>query len=269
MEQMSLKPTYEQVRDGLPNKAAREQWREADLSLRHARQAMQDVHDDESLSEEGKREKAQRVVDKYAERVYGGYAEARKKAEAAAESSWRFSVPMPGDHKTLATTSMMDSSEMVAVQNEADSLARRIEGKSLQQLTHERSKNPRARGIKDAGNPKLDELRKAFDEAMSAVGLEGKVKGLAVKRLCEETGVPLDDVVDHRTQHHHDAYLDAQRSWAAVYSIPSGRGMVENPYDGNRRGDKRRIGTYGSANKAVVSGGKLQPFQKKRRPPWK
>jgi hypothetical protein len=118
--EQATRPTYEQIRDTLSNKAAREQWRVADLSMRHMRESMQDVHDDESLSLEGKRAAAQRVVDRYAQKISTSYEAARKKAEAAAETSWRFSVPMPGEGKTLATTNINDTTEMIAVQNEPD-----------------------------------------------------------------------------------------------------------------------------------------------------
>jgi ferric-dicitrate binding protein FerR (iron transport regulator) len=80
----------------------------------------------------------------------------------------------------------------------------------------------------------------------------------------------MDDVVDHhRADRHRRAYQDAERLENTAYSIPSGKNMAENPYEGNRRGGKRRVGTYGSANKAVLGSGKPQLFQKKRRPSWK
>lgn len=270
-ENMAVRPTYEQIRDGIPHKEARELWRDADRRVEYARRAMQQVHDDANLSEEGKREKTQRIIDSGAPKILASYEDARKKAEAAASSSWKFSIPMPGDHKTLATTRVQDSSEMIAVRNEADSLARRLEGKSLQELTRERSRNPRDKGVREAPSHRLDALRAEFDAAMADGGIEGKIKALAIKRLCDETGMPIDDVVDHhRNQRHRSAYADAERLEVAAHSIPSGRKMAENPYDGNRRGGKNRIGTYGSDNTAIVSSGKPQIFQQKRRkPPWK
>ena len=264
-----IRPTYEQVRDNIPHKEARQLWREADLRVAHARQAMQDVHDDESLSEEGKRAKARRIIDANAPKILKGYEEARKKVEPSAESSWRFSIPMP-DAKTLATTRVSDSSEMVAVQNEANALAMRLEGKSLQQLTRERTKNPRGKGIREAGSHRLSVLRAEFDAAMAEGGLEGKIKALGIKRFCDETGMPLDDVVDHhRTQRHRDAYADAERLEAALLSIPSGWGMVATPYGGDPRSSQKRVGTYASASKAVMSSGGERLFQKKRRPSWR
>jgi hypothetical protein len=265
-----IRPTYEQIRDGMPHKEARELWREADMRVEHTRRAMQDVHDDESLSEEGKREKAQRIIDTNAPKILKGYEDARKKVETSAESSWQFSIPMP-DGKALANTPVSDSSEMVAVQNEANTVAMRMEGKSLQELTKERSRNPRDKGMQEAGDSKLHTLRAEFGEPMQVGGVEGKVRALAVKRVCDAKGIRLDDVVDHhRTDRHHRAYQDAERYENAVPSIPNGRSMTQNPYDGKRRRGPSAIGTYSSGNKAMVSSGKPQIFQtKKRRPAWK
>jgi hypothetical protein len=89
--------------------------------------------------------------------------------------------------------------------------------------------------------------------------------------VCEAKGIRLDDVVDHqRADRHHRAYADAERYENAVHSIPNGRSMTQNPYDGKRRRGPSAIGTYSSGNKAMVSIGKPQIFQtKKRRPAWK
>ena len=89
-----IRPTYEQIRDGMPHKEACELWREADMRVEHTRRAMQDVHDDESLSEEGKREKAQRIIDANAPKILKGYEDARKKVQTSAESSWQSSLDL-------------------------------------------------------------------------------------------------------------------------------------------------------------------------------
>jgi rRNA maturation endonuclease Nob1 len=269
LAQRSLRPTYEQVRDASPHQEARQLWHEADVRVAHARQAMQAVRDDARLSEEGKREKAQRIADTNAPKILKGYEEARKKVETSAESAWRFSIPMP-DGKALANTRVSAASEMVAVQNEANALAMRVEGKSLHELTRERTKNPRGKGIREAGSHRLGVLQAEFASAMAEGGVEGRIKALAVKRLCDETGMPLDDVVDHhRTRRHRDAYADAERLKAALLSIPSGRGMVANPY-ADPRSSQKRVGTYTTrGNKALMSSGRERLFQKKRRSAWK
>jgi hypothetical protein len=147
----------------------------------------------------------------------------------------------------------------------------RMEGKSLQELTKERSRNPRDKGMQEAGDSKLHTLRAEFDEAMQVGGVEGKVRALAVKRVCDAKGIRLDDVVDHhRTDLHHRAYQDAERYENAVPSIPNGRSMTQNPYDDSkRRRGPSAIGTYSSSRKAMTGGGKPKIFRKKRRPAWK
>ncbi len=266
-----IRPSYEQARDSLPHPGVRDVWRNTDRRVEYTKQAMQDIHDDESLSEEGKREKAQRLIDTNAERIRKAYEEARTKTQNAAESSWRFSIPMPGDGKTLPTTQIKDSTEMLAVQMEASAIATRISGKSLQELTSEKAQQGGNKGIRQSSSHTLEALQAEFDAAMAASDVEGKIRGLAVKRVCDDMGIRIDDVVDHhRRQIHRNAYADAERFESALGTIPSGKRMAENPYDSKRQGGKGRIGTYDSGNKAMVSSGRPKLFKKaNRRRPWK
>jgi len=268
----AISPSYEEIREKTPHSGVREVWLEADRRTEDSRQALADIDADESLSVEGKRERAQRVVEKNAQQIEEGYADARKKTQVSAESSWRFSIPMP-DEKTLATTSVDDSSELLAVQNEANALATRITGSSLQQATRERSRNPRDKGVQPTASHAMDALRDEFSLAMETGGVVGKIKALAISKLCEEMGFDLNNVVDaHRKNLHRRAYQDAEALESATYAIPTGRGVVTNPWDskaGSRRGSKA-VGAYGSSNKAVAStGGREKLFAKKRRPSWK
>jgi hypothetical protein len=79
-----MRPIYEQIRDGMPHKEARELWREADMRVEHTRWLIQDVHDDESLSEEGKDEKAQRIIDasRFGVGTRSGSSERRRNGDA-------------------------------------------------------------------------------------------------------------------------------------------------------------------------------------------
>jgi hypothetical protein len=268
-----IRQSYEDVRDDLSHKEARALWRDGDRRKAYLRESMQAIHDDPNLSDEGKRDAAQHLIESNAPHILKGYEDARAKLEASAESSWKFSVPMPND-KTLATTAIADTSEMIAVQNEAGALAQRIEGKSLQALTQERSKDPRSRGIRGSSNHRLNELKAEFDSAMHTGGVEGRIKAFAIKRLCEAKGVSLDDVVDsHRRQSHRNAYRDAEVFERAYSTVPAslGRGLDTNPYDSRhgRRGAKA-VGAYSSGNRAVSSSGRPQLFAKKnRKRPWK
>jgi hypothetical protein len=266
-----IRQSYEDVRDQLSHTEARLAWRDADRQKSYLRAQMQLIHDDESLSDEGKRDAAQRLIDTNAPEISQAYEGARAKLESSAESSWKFSIPMPND-KTLATTSIADTSEMIAVQNEADSLAQRIEGKSLQAITQERSKDPRSKGIRGASNHTLKELQAEFDSAMHTGGVEGRIKAFAIKRYVEAKGMSLDDVVDsHRKTSHRGAYRDAEVFERAYSTVPKGTRGLENPYDSrNRRRGSKAVGAYQSGNAAISGSGTSKLFAKKRRKPhWK
>ena len=264
-----IRQSYEDVRDDLSHKEARALWRDGDRRKAYMRESMQRIHDDPNLSDEGKREQAQHLIESNTPHILKGYEDARAKLESSAESSWKFSIPMPND-KTLATTSIADTTEMIAVQNEADALAQRIEGKSLQALTRE--KDSRGKGIRQTSNHNLNELKAEFDDAMHTGGVEGRIKAFAIKRYCEAKGQSLDDVVDsHRKTSHRNAYRDAEIFERAYSTVPSGRGLDANPYDSRhgRRGAKA-VGAYQSGNAAISSSGRPQLFaKKKRKPHWK
>ena len=138
-------------------------------------------------------------------------------------------------------------------------------------MTKEVSQNPRDEGIREAAGKRAEALREEYDRAMQLGGLEGKVLAHATLRAAEAMGVHYDSVVDEFRNDRQRRYVqEALQLQSMSASIPSGRDLAKNPYDDNRRGGKKRIGTYGSANKATLSGGRPQLFQKKkRRPAWK
>jgi hypothetical protein len=219
------------------------------------------------------RERAQRLIDTNAPKIQGAYETARKKLESSAESSWRFSLPFPDD-KTLATTHVDDPTELLAVQNESAALAQRIDAKSIQAMTKERSKNPRSKGIQGSRSHKMETLKEEYSQALEEGGFEGKIRAHAVKRYCETHGVDFEQVVDpFRKDVHRRAYEDAAHYDRARAVVPSGRGVAANPYDSSARNSRRgskAIGAYSSGNKAMASSGKPKLFEKKRkRPSWK
>ena len=116
----------------------------------------------------------------------------------------------------------------------------------------------------------LDGLRAVFNRAMAQGGMEGRVAAMAVERVCTQTGIDLEAVVDHhRTDAHRQALEDARHFERAAFVLPSGKRPMQNPFDSKRRGSKH-VGTYSSGNKAVVGGGRPQLFKKaNRRRPWK
>jgi hypothetical protein len=267
---LAIRPSYEELRDKVPNSAVREIWRAGDADAARARGEMQRVHDDETLTEEGKKQAAQRIIDRYARQAQRHYADAREKAARSVNNAYDFSVPMP-DGGTLATSRAKDSSEIVAIQGEAERIVQKVTGKSLQATTKEASKNPNDRGIREAAGRRAEALKEEYAKAMALGGLEGKVLAHATLRAAESIGVDYDSVVDEFRNDRQRRYVEeALQLQAFSGSIPSGRNLAQNPYDGNRRGGKKRVGTYGSANKALVQGGRPQLFQKQRRKrPWK
>jgi hypothetical protein len=266
---LAIRPSYEELRDKVQDSAVRELWRAGDADAARARDEMQRVHDDETLTEEGKKQAAQKIVDSYAQKAKQHYADAREKVIRSVENARAFSVPMP-DGGTLATSRAKDSGELVAVQGETERIVQRVAGKGLQAMTKEASKNPRDRGMRESASHRAAALREEYARAMSTGGLEGKVLAHATLRAAEAMGVDYDSVVDEFRNDRQRRYVqEALQLQSVSGSIPSGRDLAKNPYD-NRRGGKKRVGTYGSANKALVLGGRPQLFQKKnRRRPWK
>ena len=267
---LAVRPSYEELRDRIPDSAVREMWRAGDADAARARTEMQKVHEDETLSEEGKKLAAQRIIDRYAGKAQQHYADAREKAARSVDNAYDFSVPMP-DGGALTTSRAKDSSELLAIQGETARMVQKVTGKSLQAMTKEVSQNPRDEGIREAAGKRAQALREEYDRAMQLGGLEAKVLAHATLRAAEAMGVEYDSVVDEFRNDRQRRYVQEALQLQSMYgSIPSGRDLAQNPYDDNRRGGKKRVGTYGSANKALVQGGRPQLFQKKnRRRPWK
>jgi hypothetical protein len=263
---LAIRPSYEEVRDKVPNSAVRELWCAGDADAARARTEMQKVHEDKTLSEEGRKQAAQRVIDRYAGQAQRHYAEAREKGTRSVENARAFSVPMPGGG-TLATSRAKDSGELVAVQGEAERIVQKVAGEGLLAMTKEASKNPRDRGMRESASHRAAALREEYARAMSIGGLEGKVLAHATLRAAEAMGIDRDSVVDGFRNDRQRRYVqEADQLEAMCGSIPSGRNLARNPYDGNQRlGGKRSLGTYGSTNKSLVQGGRPQLFQKQRR----
>jgi hypothetical protein len=270
LREQIIRPSVEEIHASIPHKGARDLLHEAKDIQRHMNRELEDIETDEDLNPEAKQRRAQEVIGRHGPKIAKAYQDAREKVEAAAESSYNFSLPFP-DKKTFAQAQVKDTSEMLAVQGEADSIAARIAGKSLAEITKEVSKHPGDKGIQATSSHSVDALRSEFDAAMKLGGVEGRVRALGVARVCEGMGLPLEQIVEHhRSQVHHNALQDARRFESALHTIPSGKLGTRNPYAGNtRRRGPSGVGTYASTNK-VMTGGRPQLFQKKsRRRPWK
>jgi hypothetical protein len=267
LREQIIRPSVEEIHASIPHKGVRDLLNAAKNIQRHMNRELEDIETDEDLNPEAKQRRAQEVIGRHGPKIAKAYQDAREKVEAAAESSYNSSLPFP-DKKTFAHTQVKDTSEMLAVQGEADSIAARLAGRSLQEITKELSKHPGDKGIQATSSHSVDALRSEFDAAMKLGGVEGRVRALGVARVCEGMGLPLEQVVEHHRSH--NALQDARRFESALHTIPSGKHGTRNPYAGNtRRRGPSGVGTYASTNK-VMTGGRPQLFQKKsRRRPWK
>jgi hypothetical protein len=208
---LAVMPTAEQILGSIPHNGVKEILAAAERRQRRMNSELDDIESDEDLSLEGKQRRAQQTIDRHAEEIAQTYRDARARVEASAETSYKFSLPFP-DKKTFAQARIADSSEELAVQGRANDIAARIAGKSLQEVTKERSKNPNDKGMQETRDSRLGALRSEFDAAMSAGGVEGRIRALALARVCEGMGVPLEDVVGHhRTQTHLNALAEVMK----------------------------------------------------------
>jgi hypothetical protein len=264
-----IRPTYEQIVGSIRHSGVQELLRRAQEDERRMDRELERIEADEDLNDEARQRRAQELIDRYSPKISEAYRSAKEKVEASAENSYRFSLPFP-EGKTFAQARAKDATELLAIQSEAEAISQRIAGKSLQEATKAVSRNPADRGIGQTASRTADALRKEFDRAMSDGGIEGRVRAMAVQRVYDSLGVPLDQVVDHhRTDTHRRALEDARRFEQAAFALPSGKKPRQNPF-GARRSSVGRLGTYSSTKKAVVGGGRPQPFQKKnRRRAWK
>ncbi len=265
----AVQPTYEQIVGGIRHKGVQELLQGAEVDQRALSRELEATLANEDLNEEAKERRTQELVERFEPKINGRYREARAKVETSAESSYRFSLPFP-EGKTFAQARVKDTAEMLAVQGEAEAIAKKVAGTSLQEATKAVSQNPRDKGIRQASNHTMQSLLEEFDMAMSAGGVEGRVRAMAIERVCGSLGVDLEQVVEnHRTDVHRRAREDYEHFSRAMQVLPSGKTSPKDPFGGKRQGGKA-VGTYSSESKPVMSSGRPKLFEKKQRKPlWK
>jgi len=264
----AVQPTYEQIVGGIRHKGVQELLHDADIDARSLGGELEAVEANEDLNDEAKERRTQELVERFEPKINGRYREARAKVETSAESSYRFSLPFP-DGRTYAQARAKDTAEMLAVQGEAEAISQKISGRSLQEATREKSKNPRDKGIQEASSHTLQQLREEFDVAMSAGGVEGRVRAMAIERVCDRMGLDLEAVVaHHRGDVHNRAREDYEHFSRAAQVLPSGKSSPANPFAGKRQGGKA-VGSYGAQSKPVMGNGRPKLFEKARRRSWK
>jgi hypothetical protein len=273
LSELAVRPSHEEIIGSIKHSKVKELLHDAKLTERRLKRELEALDENEELTEEAKAHRADELIGRFSPQIADNHDQARKLLWDSIESSYRFSLPFP-EGKTYAQARAKDTSELLAVQAETEALFRKLlSGKSLQEVTKARSKNPKDKGIQQREDPTLKALQAEFDQAMGRGGIEGRVKAMAIERYCELAGYDLETVVDHhRTPRQRQTLQDArdiERQWRAVQSGKS-KMPNTNPFTA-RQQRARRVGTYQSANKAMVAGSDLATVFAKnsRKRPWK
>ncbi len=229
----AIQPTYEQIVGGIRHKGVQELLQGAEALQLRVNQELAAIEANEDLIPEAKERKAQEVLDRHGPKIAEAYKRSKATVSTSAESSYHFSLPFP-EGKTFAQARVQDSTEMLAVQSEADAISQRVVGQSLQEATKAVSKNPRDKGIRQGSGHTTKALRQEFDKAMSEGGIEGRVRAMAIERVCESLGagaersspsyiVQQSRILDSATRR----YLAAMRELARVRKLQANTPAVQ------------------------------------------
>lgn len=244
---------YEDLRDSVEGEIG-VSWRDADRHHESLTATYRDLKADDTLSEHGRFEKAQRLYETYAPKIERGRARARQLAREEAGKAQRSSVPMP-EGQTLGSTKIPDSTALVAIQNETQMLLSRIE--TL------RARMPQGLNIGEGAG---DALRHGYAEGLETGGVEGRTKCRAVLAAAKVLGVEADSIVDaHRTEEHR-AQLDRARRLTQVASTIGGK-APEPPFSAQ----ERRGGDFHSGDAKFLFQPKRhtrQPTNPRKQNPW-
>jgi hypothetical protein len=243
------------------------EWRSGDRWRKGVLEKYDEIRADQVLSAEGKAAREQEAYEHGVALATKGWNRARARAKQLAKENEGRAIPMPSG-RTLLSSPVKDASTMVAIQAEAERIAASVSGKSLQQLTKEVSKNPNDKGIQEAGGHTTDVLRREFNAAMQAGGVEGEIRARGVLRVAEATNTPFDVVAgDHLEQKHLDAAEAVSRYNTYASAIPTER-QIPKPTPPPRQ--RKVPGDYGRSNKLVLGGrDRKTVFRGNRRPSWK
>ena len=217
-EQGQSTSLYERVRDSAPKEVAVE-WRDGDRWVSYLRERYQELAADESLSDQGKFDKAQRYLETATPRIERGYEKAAKTLEREAQRKALASVPLPDDHDL--NSKVKDSTGLLAIQGEAQAIVSRVEAR--------RAKTPK--GMRGA-DPAPEVLRDVYASAMEDGGVEGMARARGVLRAAEQLGVPVDDVVAPFMERKHYEAADGARQLEHLRrQVPSAKSMIpSNPF---------------------------------------
>jgi len=257
---------YERMRDSAEglDRALWADWRSGDRWMRGVYEEYDKIRGDKNLSEEGRASSEQAAYERGVAQASKGWEAARGRARQLAKENRERSVPMP--QGTLFGSPVGDATEMVAIQNEAERIAKKVSGTSLQELSKVVSKNPNDKGIK-GGSHAVSTLQEEFNAACEAGGVEGKIRAHGVLRAAEAMRIAFEDVTrDQRTDRHDTAAEQAAQYERYTRSIPSVK-QIPKPTPMPRQ--RKVPGDYGRSNKLVLGQARKTIFGGKRRPSWK
>jgi hypothetical protein len=264
-EQGQTASLYEQLRDSAPKEAAIE-WRDGDRWVSYLRERNQELAADESLSDQGKFDKAQRYLEAAVPKIQRGYEKAAKLLRDEAQRKALASLPLP-DGRDL-NTKAKDSAGLLAIQGEAQAIVSKIE----------RMREKLPKGMRGAmSDPATDVLRDAYASAMDDGGIEGMARARGALRAAEQLGVDKTDVVaPFMERKHYEAADEARRLEHLAQQVPSARAMIPaNPFSPQsspkseyhtRRGGNLLVPRSSTAHELSV---KAQPRSTTKRRPWK
>ena len=251
---------YERLRDSAP-KEAKVEWRDGDRWASSLRAKLQELAADESLSEQGRFDKARVHIENATQKIQGGYEKAAKWLEKEAQKKALASVPLPDGHNL--TFKVKDSTALLAIQAEAQAIISKVERR--------REKMPK--GIKNQADHVLDMLRDTYASAMDDGGVEGMARARGVLRAAEQLGVERDVVVaPFMEREHFEAADEARQLEYLRKQVPSPRSMIpSNPF----APESKPRGEYHTARGANIFRPRTSAPDKSaqrsdgRRRPWK
>jgi hypothetical protein len=190
--------TYEQLRDAASGDAG-QAWRSADREEGNLHALYRSLKEDPRYTEEHKAQKAWENYEIAREKIAAGSREkARESLKKQAQTAERLSIPLP-DGEELITT---DTSKLLAAQNEAARIIRKLERASL------------ASPARGPFRPTpVEVLKEEYARGLEVGGMEGGVICRGVLMAADELGADASAVVDgFRKQRHRKALESAHHA---------------------------------------------------------
>jgi hypothetical protein len=214
--------TYEQLRDAAGGDAG-QAWRSADREESNLRALYRSLKEDPRFSEEHKAQKAWESYEVARERIVAGREKARKPLKKQAQTAERLSIPLP-DGEELITT---DTSKLLAAQNEAARIIRKLERASL------------ASPARGPFRPTpVEVLKEEYARGLEVGGMEGGVICRGVLMAADELGADASAVVDEFRKQRHRKSLESAHHAQRLAGLIGTRIDAEPPFP--------RPGTRGS-----------------------